>query len=81
MIVVTKNGVRELLLAPNVDSALLSPPSYMPDWFYRTISRPVLFAFPPRQAQRFAVEFMSVVGRLPLGLGAAFIDLLGSSTI
>ncbi|MBL9166551.1 MAG: hypothetical protein JNN07_02280 [Verrucomicrobiales bacterium] len=49
----------------------------MPDWFYRTISRPMLFALPPRQAQRFAVEFMSVVGRLPLGLGATFIDLLG----
>lgn len=47
----------------------------MPDWFYRTVSRPLLFQLPARTARDFALGFMSTLTRLPLG--AAMIDFLG----
>jgi dihydroorotate dehydrogenase len=47
----------------------------MPDWFYRTVSRPLLFRLPTAAARDFA---LGVVGRLAgLPLGPAIIDLLG----
>ena len=47
----------------------------MPDWFYRTVSRPVLFRCRPSAARDFALGFMGVLCRLPLG--PAVIDFLG----
>jgi dihydroorotate dehydrogenase len=47
----------------------------MPDWFYRTVSRPLLFTLPPLFARNFALEFMGTLVRLPLG--PRLIDLLG----
>jgi dihydroorotate dehydrogenase len=47
----------------------------MPDWFYRTVSRPVLFRLPAERARDLALGFMGVLCRLPLG--AAVIDFLG----
>ncbi len=44
----------------------------MPDWFYRTVTRPLFFKMPAVQAHDFALRFM---GRLPLGPAA--IDFLG----
>ena len=52
-------------------------PPVVPDWFYRTVSRPLLFRLPAEQAQSVAGNFMGVVGDLPGGLGGAFIDFLG----
>lgn len=49
----------------------------MPDWFYRTISQPVLFAVPADVSRRFVLGFMGLVGGLPLGIGRGFIDFLG----
>lgn len=49
----------------------------MPDWFYRTVSRPLLFRLPAEKAQALACGFMGSIGNLPQGLGGAFIDFLG----
>jgi dihydroorotate dehydrogenase len=47
----------------------------MPDWFYRTVSRPLLYRLPARAARSFALRFMGRLARLPLG--GRVIDLLG----
>ncbi|HJU54093.1 MAG TPA: hypothetical protein VJ715_05960, partial [Pyrinomonadaceae bacterium] len=47
----------------------------MPDWFYRTVTRPILFRVPARQARNFALGFIGRLARLPLG--PAVIDFLG----
>ncbi len=47
----------------------------MPDWFYRTVSRPLLYRLPARSARSFARGFMGRLSRLPLG--GWVIDLLG----
>ena len=49
----------------------------MPDWFYRTVSRPLLFALPPATARSFALDFMGRLAGLPFGLGVRMIDFLG----
>jgi dihydroorotate dehydrogenase len=47
----------------------------MPDWFYRTVTRPILFRLPAERARNFALGFMARLCRLPLG--PALIDFLG----
>jgi dihydroorotate dehydrogenase len=47
----------------------------MPDWFYRTVSRPFLFSLPAPRARDFALGFMGALSRLPLG--PYLIDFLG----
>jgi len=47
----------------------------MPDWFYRTVSRPLLFSLPAPRARDFALGFMGALSRLPLG--PYLIDFLG----
>jgi dihydroorotate dehydrogenase len=47
----------------------------MPDWFYRTVSRTVLFQFPAVTARDFALGVMGRLVRLPFG--PAVIDFLG----
>src|SRR5262245_19173200 len=47
----------------------------MPDWFYRTVSRPLLFRLPAVRARDFALGFMGALARLPLG--PQVIDFLG----
>jgi len=47
----------------------------MPDWFYRTVSRPILFRFPAVTARDFALGVMGGLARLPFG--PAVIDFLG----
>ena len=47
----------------------------MPDWFYRTISKPILFSLPAPRARDFALGFMGTLSRLPLG--PYLIDFLG----
>jgi dihydroorotate dehydrogenase len=47
----------------------------MPDWFYRTVSQPVLFRLPARTARDLALGFLGRLARLPLGPAA--IDFLG----
>jgi dihydroorotate dehydrogenase len=47
----------------------------MPDWFYRTVSQPVLFRLPAERARDLALGFMGSLARLPLG--PALIDFLG----
>jgi dihydroorotate dehydrogenase len=47
----------------------------MPDWFYRTVSRPLLFRLPAQAARAFALGLMGRLARLPGG--PALIDLLG----
>ena len=47
----------------------------MPDWFYRTISRAMLYRLPIRAARSFPLGFMGRLARLPLG--GWVIDLLG----
>lgn len=47
----------------------------MPDWFYRTVTQPVLFHRPATQARDFALGFLGRLARLPFGPAA--IDLLG----
>ena len=47
----------------------------MPDWFYRTVSRPILFSLPAPRARDFALGFMGTLSRLPLG--PYLIDFLG----
>jgi len=47
----------------------------MPDWFYCTVSRPLLYRLPPRTARALALGFMGRLARLPFG--GRVIDLLG----
>jgi len=47
----------------------------MPDWFYRTVSQPVLFRLPAHRARNLALGFMGSLARLPFG--AAIIDFFG----
>lgn len=47
----------------------------MPDWFYRTVSQPILFRFPAPRARDFALGFMGRLARLPFG--PFLIDFLG----
>ncbi len=47
----------------------------MPDWFYRTVTRPVLFRVPAERARDFALGFMGRLIRTPVGPAA--IDFLG----
>lgn len=47
----------------------------MPDWFYRTVSQPILFRLPASWARDFSLGFMGRLARLPLG--PAVIDFLG----
>ncbi|MGI9166934.1 MAG: hypothetical protein ACR2G5_11230 [Pyrinomonadaceae bacterium] len=47
----------------------------MPDWFYRTVSQPILFRLPARRARDLALGFMGRLGQLPFG--PAVIDFLG----
>ena len=47
----------------------------MPDWFYRTISQPVLFKLPAVRARDLALGLMGRLARLPLG--SAVINLMG----
>ncbi|HXG68465.1 MAG TPA: dihydroorotate dehydrogenase, partial [Blastocatellia bacterium] len=47
----------------------------MPDWFYQTVSRPLLFQLPTATARDFALGFMGRLARLPFGPAA--IDFLG----
>jgi dihydroorotate dehydrogenase len=47
----------------------------MPDWFYRTVSRPILFHLSAPRARDFALGFMGGLSRLPFG--PYLIDFLG----
>src|SRR5438128_1475683 len=47
----------------------------MPDWFYRTVSQPLLFRLPAVKARDLTLWFMGRLARLPLG--PALIDFLG----
>lgn len=47
----------------------------MPDWFYRTVSQPILFRLPAERARDLALGFMGRLARLPLG--PSVIDFLG----
>ncbi len=41
----------------------------MPDWFYRTVSRPFLFQLEAETARSLVCGLMGRIGRLPGGLG------------
>jgi dihydroorotate dehydrogenase len=47
----------------------------MPDWFYRTVTQPILFRLPAPRARDFALGFIGRLARLPLG--PFLIDFLG----
>src|SRR5439155_571173 len=47
----------------------------MPDWFYRTVSQPILFKLPAVTARSLALGMMGRLARLPGG--SALIDFLG----
>jgi dihydroorotate dehydrogenase len=47
----------------------------MPDWFYHTVSRPLLFRMPAPRARNLTLGFMGRLARVPLG--PAVIDFLG----
>lgn len=47
----------------------------MPDWFYRTVTQPLLFRVPAVPARNFTLGFLGRLARLPLG--PAVIDFLG----
>ncbi len=47
----------------------------MPDWFYRTVSQPLLFSLPAPRARDFALGFIGRLARLPFG--PLLVDLLG----
>ena len=47
----------------------------MPDWFYRTVSQPILFRLPTPRARDFALGFIGRLARFPLG--PFLIDFLG----
>ncbi|HJS25459.1 MAG TPA: hypothetical protein VJ751_13955 [Pyrinomonadaceae bacterium] len=47
----------------------------MPDWFYRTVTQPILFRLPAPRARDFALGFIGRLARMPLG--PFLIDFLG----
>ena len=47
----------------------------MPDWFYRTVTQPILFRIPAERARNLALGFIGRLARLPFG--PAIIDFLG----
>jgi dihydroorotate dehydrogenase len=47
----------------------------MPDWFYRTVTQPILFLLPAPRARDLALGFMGGLARLPFG--PFLIDFLG----
>ena len=47
----------------------------MPDWFYRTVSRPLLFRLSAIRARNVALGFMGRLARLPFG--GSVIDFMG----
>src|SRR5688572_3371078 len=47
----------------------------MPDWFYRTVTQPILFRLPAPRARDFALGFIGRLARFPLG--SFVIDFLG----
>ncbi len=47
----------------------------MPDWFYRTVTQPLLFRVPAVPARDFTLGFLGRLARLPFGPAA--IDFLG----
>ena len=47
----------------------------MPDWFYRTVSQPILFRLTAPRARDLALGFMGRLSRLPFG--PLLIDFLG----
>jgi hypothetical protein len=47
----------------------------MPDWFYRTVTRPLLFRLPVPAARTIALGFLGNLARFRLG--RAFVDFLG----
>jgi dihydroorotate dehydrogenase len=47
----------------------------MPDWFYKTVTQPLLFRLPAVAARDFTLGFLGRLARLPLG--PAVIDFLG----
>jgi dihydroorotate dehydrogenase len=47
----------------------------VPDWFYRTVTQPILFRLPAPRARDFALGFIGRLARLPLG--PFLIDFLG----
>jgi dihydroorotate dehydrogenase len=47
----------------------------MPDWFYRTLSQPILFRLPAHRARDLALGFIGRLAQFPLG--PALIDFLG----
>ena len=47
----------------------------MPDWFYRTVTQPILFRLPAPRARNFALGFIGRLARMPLG--PFLIDFLG----
>ena len=47
----------------------------MPDWFYRTVTQPILFRLPAPRARDLALGFMGRLARLPFG--PFLIDFLG----
>jgi dihydroorotate dehydrogenase len=47
----------------------------MPDWFYRTVTQPLLFRLPAGTARDFALGFIGRLAQLPFGPAA--IDFLG----
>ena len=47
----------------------------MPDWFYRTLSQPLLFALPPKKSRDLALGLIGGIARLPGG--KYVIDILG----
>ena len=47
----------------------------MPDWFYRTVSRPLLFRLPATTSRDLALGVMGFLGRS--AVGRAIIDQLG----
>lgn len=50
----------------------------MPDWSYRTLIRPALFALPPERAHERTLRAVAAFARLPRG--SAFIELFGDET-
>lgn len=49
----------------------------MPDWFYRTVSRPALFLLPAENSRSLALGLMGRLAALPCGVGGRIIDFLG----
>lgn len=47
----------------------------MPDWFYRTLTQPLLFRFPPAVGRDLALGLLGAIARVPLG--TYVIDVMG----